>query len=213
MVGLDITTINVQSNITTAQLRPVRCPEAALLSEFNRRAHGRASWESGRCAVAGGAVTAGTPQWKEELPRGTAPPPRSTAPPPRSTAEAGAELPGAVHDSQSPRSRSPGGRAPAELPDSAVHSCRHAIEYRKKSRPVAAVHHCARCCIQSRAHGSAPPESGCSAGARRSGHGPPRQLFYVFNQPETHKELSGSLSLALSVSLSRSPSLSLSRSP
>ena len=48
MVGLDITTINAQSNITTApaaaQLRPLQCPESAFLSEFNRCARGSALW-------------------------------------------------------------------------------------------------------------------------------------------------------------------------
>ena len=90
---------------------------------------------------------------------------------------------------------------------------------------AAAVHRGCYIVFNPRARWSAPPESGSSAGARRPGHGDrgdqpactdpgvcrdrctvPRTrctraaLLSVFNQPDTHKEPSGSLSLSLPLS-------------
>ena len=67
--------------------------------------------------------------------------------------------------------------------------------------------------VHRRSLGARPVLGRCTAiRARSPGHGALRQLFYVFNQPETHRnpELSGSLSLS---PLSLSVSLSLCLSP
>ena len=67
--------------------------------------------------------------------------------------------------------------------------------------------------VHRRSLGARPVLGRCTAiRARSPGHGALRQLFYVFNQPETHNEPSGSLSLSLSVSLSLCLSVSLSLS-